>query len=199
MFETSFSISGTRQFACNLSRNKKSYVNNTLLSILSYEMNHTDDKLDDSNSLAQINAEVFAEWLREAYRKSHFKSHADLAKAVQVSRTTISRLMNASDQLLTGKPSQPRIELISRLAAATGADETEGLIRAGHIIVDRSLHKPNNLRELIQTLESLGIEQFSWSADMEKLEQADDNPEIFEELLERIKADVGITLKRNLK
>jgi hypothetical protein len=142
----------------------------------------------------QLDAEKFAEWLKNAYEKSSFKTLTALAEAVDSNKATISRLMSAAPQTLTGKPSQPRPALVMRLAEVLGADEIDGLAFAGHASYSRPNRQPKNLAEFLASLEALGLEQFAFSADKAALENY--SPEEYEELLERIKADVEITIRR---
>jgi hypothetical protein len=144
--------------------------------------------------IEDLDAEAFATWLREAYERSRFKTLTELAAAVGSNKATISRLMSGAPQTLTGRPSKPRSGLVLELARVLGADENAGMFYAGHPVYGRPYKKPTNLQELLAALEDLGLDQFAFSLGDSDLSKFDAND--FEEVLDRIKADVEITIKR---
>lgn len=79
-----------------------------------------------------FSAEDFAQWLTSAYEKSIFKSWRSIAAEIGTSHSTLSRLAGAKSQTLTMKPSQPKPELVIRLATLFGKDVNEALMVAGH-------------------------------------------------------------------
>lgn len=181
--------------------NKKIYLKNNDCFRLSNAVKEQPEKFkfEDPNSprLEELDAEAFANWLRTAYDRSSFKTLTQLAAAVGSNKATISRLMTGAPQTLTGKPSKPRVDLIIRLAKALNADETEGLFYGGHPVYGKPYKKPTNLAEFLEALEALGLEQFDFAANEEALSKL--TPDDFEELLERIAADVHLMLRRKKK
>jgi transcriptional regulator with XRE-family HTH domain len=79
-----------------------------------------------------FDAGIFGEWLESNFQKSPFKSYAALGEKIGVSRTTISAIAAARPQSMTGKPSQPKRELVIALATALNADVDQALLLAGH-------------------------------------------------------------------
>lgn len=79
-----------------------------------------------------FDADAFAEKLKTAFQQSLFKTQADLISAVKSNKATISRLMNASKQYLTDKPSQPKRDLVLRFAKVFNEDKNEWLIAGGY-------------------------------------------------------------------
>jgi hypothetical protein len=76
--------------------------------------------------------EQFAQWMTDGYEHSTFKSIRSLAAAAHSNPATISRLMNAAPQTNTDRPSQPKPDLVERLAKLFNKDVNEALILAGH-------------------------------------------------------------------
>lgn len=70
--------------------------------------------------------------MRNGYKDSSYKSYTELAAAVESNKATISRLMTAAPQTLTGKPSQPDKELVKRLAKVFDKNINDALMLAGH-------------------------------------------------------------------
>lgn len=108
--------------------------------------------------MSRFDAAKFAEWLTEAYKKSSFKSYAQLGEAAGTTRATVSNLIGAKEQLLTGKPSQPKPDLVKRLAVALNEDVDAALTLAGHAAqkqfpdflykIDFSIFSPIDLMEI---------------------------------------------------
>lgn len=196
MFESSSSIAPQGYYESN----KKIYSKNALCYTVSNMAPSSEPVFDRWNpNFPQFDAAAFSKWLQNAFRKSSFKTITELAEAVASNKATISRLMNGAAQTLTGKPSQPKAALVILLAHVLNADAGEGLYLAGHSVysIEKEERQPKNLAEFLEALESLGLEQFAFSADKEALQNY--TPEDFEELLERIKADVEITIRRKKK
>jgi transcriptional regulator with XRE-family HTH domain len=148
--------------------------------------------------MSLFSAQEFASWLKDGFDKSPIKTYTELASAVGSNKATISRLINGSAQTLTERPSQPRPELVIKLARTLGLPVNQGLTLAGHSPIDEGASsKPKNLGEFLAALEALGIEQFQFATKPGALD--DYTEDDFEELLERIKADVDITLRRKKK
>lgn len=82
--------------------------------------------------MSDFNAAAFAKWLKAGFDASPFKTQNKLVEAVESNKATISRLMNASPQSLTGKASQPERELVIKLAEKLKIDVDEGLMAAGY-------------------------------------------------------------------
>lgn len=85
-----------------------------------------------SNTVALFNADGFAQWMKKHWDDSKYKNYKDLANEAKSNPATISRLMNASKQTLTDKPSQPKKDLVERIAKAFQADINEALRLAGY-------------------------------------------------------------------
>jgi transcriptional regulator with XRE-family HTH domain len=147
-----------------------------------------------NNSMPSFDAGRFAEWLEAEFRKSSFKSYSELADRAGLKRSTVSSLVTAKPQSATGKASQPKVNTVTRLATALDVDLDQALLMAGHAPQNPVSPKPKNLGEFLGALEALGIEQFQFATRPGALD--DYTEDDFEELLERIKADVDITLKR---
>lgn len=195
MFETSSAAMPAGYYRSN----KKIYPKNNVRCRLSNEMPKSPQTHfpEPKPTIDDLDAEAFAKWLKDAYQKSSFKTITQLAEAVQSNKATISRLMTGASQTLTGKPSKPRVDLVMRLAEALGVSETEGLYYAGHPIFGRPYKKPTNLAEFLEQLQALGLEQFDFALGPNALE--DYTEDDFQEVLDRIKADIEITIKRRTK
>ena len=107
--------------------------------------------------MPDFDAVKFAEWMMEAYEKSSFKSYARLGEKVGVSRATISNLIGAKEQYLTGKPSRPKRDLVIKIAAALNADVNKALRLAGHASSETSLS------EVDDEFAALFYESADWS------------------------------------
>lgn len=137
----------------------------------------------------------FASWLQDAFRRSHYKSYSELADQAGLKRSTVSALATAKPQTATGNPSRPKSDTVERLAAALGEDIDNALLLAGHAPRrPMSSRRPETLAEFLEALKELVPEQFNFAIDKEKLKNF--SPEEFQELLERIRADIEITLRR---
>lgn len=144
-------------------------------------------------SMAVYDPQVFSDWLDEEFKRSRFKSQAELAAAAGLQRSTISSLINAKIQYATNKSSRPKPETVIRIANALNADINTALLKAGHAPIEENV-RPRNMVEFLEALESLGFEQFNFSADLDSIETMTQDD--YEELLERIKADIEITINR---
>lgn len=102
-----------------------------------------------NQSMSFFDAKRFAAWLADAYKMSSFKSYAELGEAVNVSRATISNLIGAKDQTLTGKPSKPKPELVERLAKALNTNVDVALSAAGYA--------PKSQKNLIEVSEGVKV------------------------------------------
>lgn len=138
--------------------------------------------------LMPFDPQEFADWLADAYRRSTFKSYSSLAGAVGVKRATISRYITAGKQGLTGKASQPKAEIVVKLAEVLDADVNAALLAAGYS--PRSalrMERPETTQELLRALVELGvldhIEAFS--------HDLDDSPESLERL--RVSVNAAVT------
>ncbi len=85
-----------------------------------------------SNTVELFNADGFAEWMKKHWADSKWKNYKDFAAEIKSNPATISRLMNGAPQTLTDKASQPKPDLVKRIAEAFGADVDEALNLAGH-------------------------------------------------------------------
>src|SRR5436190_1719812 len=151
--------------------------------------------------------QAFGKWLR-AQRRA-----ADLTQDQVATRAGIHVLQVG--RIEKGESGTKR-ETVLALANAIGADRDIALNKAGYAAVSpdhplygpgnieifdevrkKLLKVPKNLAEFLEALESMGLEQFTFAADKEALENY--GPEDFEELLERIKADVEITIRRKAR
>lgn len=87
-------------------------------------------------------------------------------------------------------------ETVLMIAAAFDLDESIALNKAGFAPTG-TRKKVTNIAELLEALEDVGIADASFFGGVDRL--AELTPDEFEELKERIMADVGITLKRKRK
>lgn len=120
-------------------------MNNNTCCELSY--NSIDTKpaiccnISDVNGI--YNPVKFGKWLTEAFNRSSFKSWEEVAKAIKpvrgATRSTLSRYAGAKPQQLTSKASQPKPELVIRLANVFGEDVDKVLALAGHASINKSL------------------------------------------------------------
>lgn len=150
----------------------------------------------DRNSdivVADFDPEGFAKWLSDAYQNSRFKSMTRVGSLIGSNKATMSRIMNASPQSLTGKPTRLKPSMVKKLGTLLGADVAEGLRLAGFPVYDKDSEPPKNLPELIEALDRLGIE-IEWATVNGNFDNY--TPDDFEELKEQIAAAVGVKLKR---
>lgn len=103
---------------CYYKRNDKIYTSN--------------DKSCIFSNVNGFDAVRFAGWLKNAFEVSHYKSLTQLAADVESNKATLSRLINASPQSLTNKPSKPKRELVQRLADKLNQDADKALVLAGY-------------------------------------------------------------------
>jgi transcriptional regulator with XRE-family HTH domain len=76
-------------------------------------------------------AERFGEWLREARGKAGM-SKAELARAAKIARSYVTNLEGAIKNVLTDKPTVPKVEIVDRIAEALGASASEARFAAGY-------------------------------------------------------------------
>lgn len=82
--------------------------------------------------MSQFKAEELAKLLSAGFQGSSIKTITELAVAVGSNKGTLSRLMSAAPQTMTGKPSQPNSNLVVRLAETLKINVDEALILAGY-------------------------------------------------------------------
>lgn len=134
--------------------------------------------------------ETFGDWLKALRKKIGF-SQQELADRSGVTKSTISLLEK-------NKIEQPRISGLERIAKALNISPEEmrrALVEKKLSTTGSTFSKPTNIVEFLNALESLGIEQFQFRADIEQLENYSEDE--YQELLERIQSDISITLKRS--
>lgn len=85
--------------------------------------------------------------MQESFKESSYKTFTELAEAVKSNKATISRLMNGASQTLTDKPSQPKPDLVIRLAEVFGADVNQILVLAGHAPQNGTQEIPEAVRK----------------------------------------------------
>lgn len=107
---------------CEISYNKK-YSSSTIGCIIS--------NMGDGKN-AVYDPVAFGKWLSDVYGKSRFKSWQQVADEVDSSRATLSRYAGVKKQTLTDKPSQPKPDLVIRLAKTFEEDVDKVLKLAGH-------------------------------------------------------------------
>lgn len=83
--------------------------------------------------------------MRSNYSKDKFENYVKFSKLVDSNPATISRLMNAKKQTLTNKASQPKRDLVIRLAEAFDASVDEALLLAGHSPINNKIPEAINL------------------------------------------------------
>lgn len=143
----------------------------------------------------------FGKWIR-GQRRAADLTQEQVAKRAGIHALQVGRIEKGE--------SGTKRDTVMNLAHAIGADPIDALQNAGFAILPPYLEKrvgemvelaretftpkPKNLAEFLEALENMGLEQFAFSADKAALENY--TPEDFEELLERIKADVEITIRR---
>lgn len=142
--------------------------------------------------IVRFDPEGFAKWLTNAYENSKFKSITKLASAVGSNKATMSRIMNAAPQTLTGKPTRVQPEMVKKLATVLNADIEEGLRLAGFPIYDKNIERPKNIPDFFEGLERLGIEvEFASDGNFDNY-----TPEDLENLKEQIAAITSAKQKR---
>lgn len=99
-------------------------------------------------------AEKFAEWLTNVFVRSSYKSWEEVAKDVKpvrgATRSTLSRYAGAKKQMLTDKPSQPKPELVIKLAEIFRDDVNKVLAIAGHAAQNGKPQVPQPIMESFQ-------------------------------------------------
>jgi transcriptional regulator with XRE-family HTH domain len=79
----------------------------------------------------ETQAEKFGEWLREARGKAGL-TKAQLAREAKIARSYVTNLEGAVKNVLTDKPTLPKVEIVDRIAAALGVPPPEARLAAGY-------------------------------------------------------------------
>jgi HTH-type transcriptional regulator, competence development regulator len=137
----------------------------------------------------------FGKWLLDARKKAGL-TQEQLAERSGLSPSYISALERQEPNTRAGEPRMPRPETVNRIAKALGIPSGEARAAAGYasLIIPPFPKKPKNLTQFLEQLESMGFEQFDFAADF--MDWTEDD---FEELLERIAADVNLMIRRKNK
>lgn len=131
------------------------------MSISSLQHNvHNRQSLIYNFGMANYDPVAFAKWLNEAFEKSSFKSFSALADSAKLQRSTVSALVNAKLQTLTGKASQPKPETVISLATVLNEDVDKALLLAGHA--------PKNSSEIPKSIAAIGFKDLT-EEDAEKV------------------------------
>lgn len=140
----------------------------------------------------------FGEWLIDIRKKAGL-TQEQLAERAQISPSYVSALEREEPNTRTGEPRMPRPDVVDRIARALGIPAGEARSAAGYsgLIIPPFPKKPKNVIEFIERLEEMGYEQFDFATDAEALSNF--TPDDFEEMLERIAADVNLMLRRKKK
>jgi transcriptional regulator with XRE-family HTH domain len=140
----------------------------------------------------------FGKWLLETRKKAGL-TQEQLAERSGLSPSYISALERQEPNTRAGEPRMPRPESVNRIARALNASSDEARAAAGYapLIIPPFPKKPKNLAEFLEQLESMGFEQFDFAADHDAF--ANFTEDDFEELRERIAADVNLMIRRKKK
>jgi transcriptional regulator with XRE-family HTH domain len=140
-------------------------------------------------TLLHKNIMSFGEWLRD-HRKRADLTQRDVAKRAGLSFSYVSTLERKQPHSITGNEVLPTREKVIALAKAVEGDVNEALRLTGYAA---EIEPPKTLPELIQALERLGlpIPQMYGGYDV------DDDGEGFQELLDRIRLDLEMVMKRH--
>jgi len=110
--------------------------------------------------MANFDAETFARWMQENYSKDKYGNYENFAKIIKSNPATISRLMTAKKQTLTDKPSQPKRDLVIRLAEEFNKDIDEALLLAGYAPKESMVAETAELDENVR-VQLLGAKHFT--------------------------------------
>lgn len=137
--------------------------------------------------------EQFGSWIRKMRRDAEL-TQKDVSKKAGIHEVQIARIEKGE--------SGTKRDTVIAIAKALGIDESVALNKAGFAQVEgiagRGLmvppfpKKPKNIVEFFEMLGNLG--EFEFAGDLSQFTEDD-----FAELLERIKADVDITIRRKAK
>lgn len=133
----------------------------------------------------------FGKWLAEK-RLEKGLNQTELAKRSRITKATIS--LYESDKI-----AQPRFYQLEKIAKALGLsiDEMHHAYASYRLSAPdlNGERAPRDLAEFLEALKKLVPDQFNFAIDKEKLKNF--TPQEYQELLERIKADIEITLRRH--
>jgi transcriptional regulator with XRE-family HTH domain len=150
--------------------------------------------------------EQFGSWLRKMRRDADL-TQAQVAKRAGIHEVQVARIEKGE--------SGTKRETVIQLAQAIGVDVGDALMNAGFSLTEDELgkyrwgkptvpifdpprtKKPKDFIEFIEALETLGIQIDYAVMDTAKLQEY--SPDELAELMERIKADVEITVRRKTK
>lgn len=134
--------------------------------------------------------EQFGAWIRKSRRDAEL-TQKQVAQKAEIHEVQLARIEKGE--------SGTKRDTVIALAKAIGVDESITLNMAGYATVDGArlivppyLKRPKNIAEFLDVLSTLG--EFEFAGDLSNFTEDD-----FAELLERIKADVEITVKRKRK
>lgn len=133
---------------------------------------------------------TFGKWLYDR-RKDARLTQGQLAERSGLSASYISALEREEPNARNGDPRRPRIEQVERLAKALQVDYDEARLAAGYA-PKNAFTKPQTLPELISALEALGLDMPLFYDDLP------DDPEAFQETIERIYLDVKLVIERSV-
>lgn len=136
--------------------------------------------------------ETLGELIQRRMREVGIPSKAELARRVGVSSQYMGDIINDRGKTRRGYY-VPGPELLAGLSNTLKVPETE-ILAAAKVISTPKHRKIDSFGDLLKILEDSGIEQFNFSIEPDALERM--TRDDYEELIERIKADIEITIKR---
>lgn len=131
--------------------------------------------------MADVNS--FGQWFRRIIEQTGLKQKAIAAEA-DIDPVSLSRILNG-EHGAARETARALVRAINKMTGRTVADEATALSLVAGI---SQRGRPQNIAEFLAALESLGLEFGDMLADRKKLE--DYTEDDFEELLERIQADI---------
>jgi transcriptional regulator with XRE-family HTH domain len=135
---------------------------------------------------------TFGQWLKTKRAELRI-SGGDLETRSGVSRQYISNLERELKQEKSGKPVQPSIEIVDKIAKALNSDIDEARIAAGYAPA-QLIGPPRNRKELLEALERIGVAHIEFHDEIDGA-----TPEQLQELFDAVRLAVEITLSRQGK
>jgi transcriptional regulator with XRE-family HTH domain len=135
--------------------------------------------------------EQFGAWLRKLRRDAEL-TQKQVAEGAGIHEVQLARIEKGE--------SGTKRETVIALAKALNVDESTALNHAGYasvqpLVIPPFPKRPKNIAEFLEALGAIG--EFNFAVDQAELDKYTEDD--FQELLERIKADVEITVRRKRK
>lgn len=138
----------------------------------------------------------FGEWLRLA-RKTARLTQGEVAKRAGISTSYVSTLERNAGHPITEAEPQPKLEVVDSIARAVGVEIDEARLAAGYAPQSTAPPKPRNVAEFIHALERLGLDFGTLSGRWDVIERY--TPEEFQDLIERIQADIQLDVEQKVR